>query len=35
LLRLAQADAGPRMGAPRFGAGQRPAPAERSGGQRD
>ena len=35
VLRLAQAEAGPRAGAPRFGAGQRPAPAERTGGQRD
>jgi len=35
LLRLAQAEAGSRAGTPRFGAGQRPAPAERTGGQHD
>lgn len=35
LLRLAQLDAGPRTAAPRIGAGQRPAAAARTGGQRD
>lgn len=35
LLRLARLEAAPRTAAPRIGAGQRPGPAARTGGQRD